>query len=186
VIHNWCFICSRDFSSQYALAQHNASPAHGGRVLNCPFCSNLFKTPSAIAMHVESGCHNINRHQVTAAVHGMNIVPQISIPHCIEGPRASAPRLISYSANELAFNGCAYECYLCHRTFKTLDGLNQHLNSPTHDATEFQCPHCNSQFQLISGLTQHIESESCGVARFREVTRHFETLTDRFSRLLVL
>ncbi|KAJ3567536.1 hypothetical protein NP233_g6304 [Leucocoprinus birnbaumii] len=182
--HNWCFVCSRDFSSENALAQHNASPAHRGRTFQCPFCTSMFKTPSSIAMHIESGCHRINRHQVTAAIHKLNIVPQISISHRIEGPQGPPTRLITYSANERAFNGHAYECYLCHRTFKSLDRLNQHLNSSTHDDLEFRCPHCASEFQLISGLVQHIESESCGIARFNEVTRHFNSLTDGFKRLL--
>jgi hypothetical protein len=134
-------------------------------------------------MHIESGCHRINRHQVTAAVQKLNIIPQISLRR-IEGSVKPPTRLITYSANECAFNGRDYECYLCHNTFKTLDRLNQHLNSPAHDELEFQCPHCRSEFKLISGLVQHIESESCGIARFKEVTKHFETLTDSFSRLL--
>ena len=117
-------------------------------------------------MHVESGCHHINRHQVTAFAH--QIVPEISLNRRIEGP-SNPPRLVSWSTNENAFNGSAYECYLCHNTFKTLDRLNQHLQSPTHDESEFRCPHCKSEFQLISGLFQHIESESCGIARFHNV-----------------
>ncbi|KXN82124.1 hypothetical protein AN958_03178 [Leucoagaricus sp. SymC.cos] len=182
--HNWCFVCSRDFSSPNALSQHNASAAHRGKTFKCPFCDGLFGAPSAIAQHIESGCHQINRHQVTAAVHRLNIVPQISISRRIEDAKNPPTRLITYSANECAWNGRAYECYLCHASFKTLDRLNQHLNSPAHDALEFKCPHCKSEFQLVSGLTQHIESESCGIARFREVARNFEKLTQRFSRLL--
>jgi len=163
--------------------QHNASPVHNGKTFKCPFCIQMFKTPSSIAMHIESGCHRITRHQVTAAVHQLKIIPQISLNHRIQGPSNPA-RQVSLSANENAFNGYAYECYLCHSTFKTLDRLNQHLQSPTHDESEFRCPHCHSEFKLISGLVQHIESESCGIARFQDVTRHFDSLTERFSRLL--
>ena len=39
----------------------------------------MFKAPSAIAHHIESGCHKINRHQVTAAVKKLKIVPEICI-----------------------------------------------------------------------------------------------------------
>jgi len=35
-----------------------------------------------------------------------------------------------YEATEKSWNGWAYECYLCHRTFSTLHGINQHLSSP--------------------------------------------------------
>ncbi|KAL9712286.1 hypothetical protein Ac2012v2_005363 [Leucoagaricus gongylophorus] len=183
--HNWCFVCSRDFASEQALAQHNASPAHKGKSYKCLFCDNMFKTPSSIAMHIESGCHRINRHQVTAAAHKLGIIPQISIPRRIEG-LSKQPQLVNWFANENSFNGYSYECYLCHSTFKTLDRLNQHLNSPTHDESEFHCPHCGSEFQLISGLVQHIESESCGIARFQHVAKHFESLTQSFTRLLKL
>lgn len=168
-----------------SLNQHNASPAHKGKSYKCPFCDNMFKTPSSIAMHIESGCHRINRHQVTAAAHNLGIIPQISIPRRIEG-LSKQPQLVNWFANENSFNGYSYECYLCHSTFKTLDRLNQHLNSPTHDESEFRCPHCGSEFQLISGLVQHIESESCGIARFQHVAKHFESLTQSFTRLLKL
>ena len=171
-------------NSWIAVNQHNASPVHKGRTFKCPFCTQMFKTPSSIAMHIESGCHRISRRQVTAAVHQLKIVPEISINRRIEGSSSNAARLVSWSANEAAFNGSAYECYLCHNTFRTLDRLNQHLQSPTHDESEFRCPHCRSEFQLISGLVQHIESESCGMARFRDVTSHFDSLTEKFSRLL--
>ncbi len=135
-------------------------------------------------MHIESGCHGITRHQLTYAVHHkLKVAPLISVGRRIEG--ASQPRrLIQYSANERSFNGSAYECYLCHDTFKTLDRLNQHFNSPVHDDTEFRCPQCRKEFKVISGLVQHIESGSCGIARFKEVTRHFENLTHQFRRML--
>jgi uncharacterized C2H2 Zn-finger protein len=144
----------------------------------------MFKTPSAVAMHVESGCHRITRHQVTAAVHKLKIIPQISIDRLI-GDTAKLPtRIIAYSANSSAYNGYGYECYFCHSTFKTLGRLNQHLSSPTHDGLEFRCPRCASEFQLISGLVQHIESGCCGIARFNQIVRQFQRLTGQFSKLL--
>jgi len=181
--HNWCFICSRDFSSAAALDQHSSSRVHKSRDLNCPLCSKSFKIPSAIALHIESGaCHNINRHQVTAAVHSLKIVPTISITRRLRG--AGNVTITSYSATELAFNGSTYECYLCHRTFRALNSLNAHLNSPAHDADEFRCPKCKGSFQLISGLIQHIESEVCGMAKFKQVEDQTMALTSQFARLL--
>jgi len=70
---------------------------------------------------------------------------------------------------ELAFNGTAYECYLCHRTFRTLNALNSHVGSPAHDANEFECPKCEREFKLISSLMQHIEREVCGIAKFNSI-----------------
>jgi uncharacterized Zn-finger protein len=145
----------------------------------------MFKAPSDIAEHIEKGGCNpkITRHHVTAAVHSMNIVPTISINKRISGPQGTR---VEYSATELAFNGKAYECYLCHRLFKTLNGLNSHLASAAHDSKEFQCPKmkCRKKFTIISALIRHIESEACGVAKFNVVEDIAQELSDKFSRLL--
>jgi len=183
--HNWCFICSRDFSSNVALAQHLSSRVHKARDLKCPLCSKAFKTPSAIALHIESGaCHNIDRHLVTAAVHSLKVVPTISISRRLHGPASANQSTTHYSASERAFNGSAYECYLCHSTFRTLASLNMHLSSPAHDDDEFNCPKCKRPYKLISGLIQHIETEACGLARFEQVEDHTNALTAQFARLL--
>ncbi|TFK75427.1 hypothetical protein BDN72DRAFT_892375 [Pluteus cervinus] len=189
--HNWCFICSRDFSSPSALAQHSASAAHRDRSICCPLCGQGFKVPSSIPMHIESGAcqEGITRHHVTAAVHNMKIIPSISASRLLTGPTSSVYRMqpaISYIATEQAFTGTAFECYLCHKQFKQLRALNAHLDSAAHDDDEFKCPNrrCNKEFTLISALIQHIESEACGVARFRQVERLALDLSAKFSRLL--
>jgi len=189
--HNWCFTCSKDFASYSALQQHNNSRVHAARDFDCPLCGARFKQPSAIAHHVESDtCERapaVTRHQVTSAVHRLGI-PAISISRRIEGPSKSGV-LVSYTATERAWNGLvqAYECYLCHRTFKRLDSLNLHLNSAAHDQDEFCCPKkkCGRKFTVISALIQHIESEVCGLARFAQIEEHTRALTDQFSRLLL-
>lgn len=134
--------------------------------------------PPSIAHHIESGaCHNISRHQVTAAVHSLKIAPPISISHRLtQGPSTT---VISCHATELAYNFYvnAYECYLCHRNFWTLLALNQHLGSAAHDQDEFKCPECKRRFTLVSGLIQHIESEVCGLARFQQVQDETHQLT---------
>lgn len=164
---------------------------HDSADFNCPLCSKSVTVPSAIAHHIESGaCHNINRHQVTAAVHALKIIPTISLSHRLEGgvnkSNPSTRTVIHYSANERSFNGTAYECYLCRSTFRTLASLNSHLNSAAHDADEFKCPKCKKKCTLISGLIQHIESNSCGVAKFTQIADQTSALTAQFSRLLKL
>ncbi|KAG8995777.1 hypothetical protein FRB93_001059 [Tulasnella sp. JGI-2019a] len=185
--HNWCFICSRDFANERALEQHSTSRVHKARDLKCPLCLSMFKIPSAIALHIEAGaCHNISRHQVTAAVHSLKIAPTISLSHRLtQGPSTT---IINYQATERAFNASAnaYECYLCHRTFHTLQALNQHLGSPAHDQDEFKCPKCKRTYKLISGLIQHIESEVCGLAKFKRVEDEAHELMMRFMRALKL
>ena len=142
----------------------------------------MFKSPSGVALHIESGCHNVSRHHVTAAVQAMNIVPNISIKR-ITGP-AYPPAVRTYIASEASFNGSAYECYLCCKLFRTLSGLNSHLNSPTHDDEEFRCPQCRTEFKLISGFVQHVESQSCRLAQTTQIDNYFNDLTGQFSRLL--
>jgi len=180
--HNWCFECSSDFISATALLQHQNSIVHRGRDFKCPFCQGMFKSPSGIALHIESGCHKVTRQQVTAAVHAMDIVPNISIKR-ITGP-VHPPTVHTFIATEASFNGFAYECYLCRKLFRTLSNLNSHLNSPAHDDDEFRCPKCNTEFKLISGFVQHLESRSCGFVRPAQIDHYFNDLTGQFSRLL--
>ncbi|KDR70426.1 hypothetical protein GALMADRAFT_230068 [Galerina marginata CBS 339.88] len=181
--HNWCFDCSRDFRTETALEQHRNSLAHQSRQFKCPFCLNMFKSPSGITLHIESGCHKITRHHVTAAVRSMDIVPNISIKR-ITGPPSLPTTLLTYIATDASFNGTSYECFLCHKTFRTLPGLNAHLNSPAHDDDEFRCPKCKREFKLISGFVQHLESQSCELAKTTEIGNYFNDLTAQFSRLL--
>jgi hypothetical protein len=167
--------------------KHAKSKVHQARDIGCPICKKKFTVPSAIALHIESGyCHNISRQQVTKAIQSLKIAAPISLSHRIEYQSGSArtPRMISHTASDRAWNGHAYECYLCHRTFRTLASLNSHLASPVHDADEFGCPKCKRRYKLVSGLIQHIESEICGIARFDEVQKFAHDLSDQFRRLL--
>lgn len=156
------------------------------RKFRCPLCGGMFKFPSSIALHIESGaCNNISRHQVTSAIHALNVIPRISLSHRIAGPGGlPGGTIVRYSANRQAFNGFAYECYFCHRTFCTLASLNAHLGSAAHDEDQFKCPRCNKPFKLISGLIQHVESETCGAARFKQVEDMASRMTGQFARLL--
>ncbi|KAI0310333.1 hypothetical protein OF83DRAFT_881824 [Amylostereum chailletii] len=189
-IHNWCFQCSRDFSSPTALSQHASSRVHAASDFFCPLCTRGFKQPSAIAHHVESGaCPKapVSRHQVTHAIHSLNIIPTISISRRIGGgPVSNIPTIVQYTATERAWNGKAYQCYLCYCTFHQLHFLNAHLHSAAHDSDEFRCPKakCGRTFKVVSALVQHIESEACGLARFAQIEYHTKALTDQFARML--
>ncbi|KAK0189392.1 hypothetical protein F5146DRAFT_1224518 [Armillaria mellea] len=184
--YNYCSTCDRLFNSDRACQQHKSSRAHKKSDIPCSMCSKKFKAPSEIAAHIESGgCNpNINRHHVCAAIHAMHISPPITITRRIEGP---VDPVVHFSATERAFNGKAYECYLCHAEFSTLRSLNLHLNSLVHDANEFKCPQkrCGKKFKVVSSLIQHIESESCGLARFATVQMEAMMLTGQFAHLVL-
>ena len=55
----------------------------------------------------------------------------------------------------------SWECNNCYKAFGTKVGLNNHLNSPVHDALAYKCPGCHERFSVLSALVQHVESESC-------------------------
>ncbi|THU91645.1 hypothetical protein K435DRAFT_759004 [Dendrothele bispora CBS 962.96] len=195
----FCIICKREFRDAFTLQKTTGqTPILANR--KCLFCERKFKYPSCVANHIEAGGCNkkINRYHVTAAVHAMDISPNISISKSIDFPSLSAAReiglgvpkrsLTTYSATELAFNGKAYECYLCHREFSALHALNSHLKSPAHDDDEFICPNfrCRKTFKVISALIRHIESESCGLTKFQTVENYANALSTQFSRMLKL
>jgi uncharacterized C2H2 Zn-finger protein len=174
--------------------QHLDSIAHADRVLECPFCTSMFKTPSGMAMHLENGdCRNkeINRHQVTDAVRSMNLTPNI----CMAGPSIQASKSTHITgsliiATQASFNGRngRYDCPLsdCNKHFGKLDALNRHLNSPAHDVSQFKCPGCGKEFKLISGLVQHVESRTCTSPVSRQLEDHIDLLAGKLSGRLRL
>ncbi|KAK0433203.1 hypothetical protein EV421DRAFT_1718777 [Armillaria borealis] len=184
--HNFCAECTILFSNRASLHSHKSSRAHKKSDIPCSMCSKKFKAPSEIASHIESGgCNpNINRHHVSAAIHAMHISPPITITRRIEGP---INPVVNFSATDRAFNGKAYEYYLCHAEFSTLQSPNLHLNSPVHDANEFKCPkrRCGRKFKVVSAHFEHIESESCSLARFTTVQMEAMLLTGQFAQLVV-
>lgn len=85
----------------------------------------MLKSPSGVALHIESGRHNVSRRRHSSGdEHCSNHLRQTN--YRLEYP----PAVRTYIAFEASFNGSGYECYLCHKLFRTLSGLNSYLNSP--------------------------------------------------------
>lgn len=161
----------------YAINQHQHSRTHVGSGMPCPFCKQTYATASGVTIHLESGtCSSgMNRQKINAAIQSLDrnhIITnrQITMP----GYENSNTKTI---ATERAWNGYAYECYLCHREFNQLNGLNQHLSSPAHEQKIYRCPKggCGREFKLLSGLVAHFESESCGLFRFSDVQKQAQS-----------
>lgn len=91
----------------------------------------------------------------------------------------------TYTASNASWNGNAWECYLCHRKFDRLAGLNQHLNSTAHKQNLYHCPQstCRANFKTLASFLNHLESETCGYARFDHVQRQMEGLVSSTRRL---
>ncbi|KAJ7862721.1 hypothetical protein B0H13DRAFT_2566106 [Mycena leptocephala] len=185
-LHHYCVLCKRLFQNANNLSNHLNSSLHRPKDVLCPGkgCGVAFVSRSALILHLESsGCKSgadrqtINRY-----------VRQYDTKNIITNP----PRLltvgtsdVTYVASARAWNGSAYECYLCHAGFRTLTALNQHLASPRHQEKIYVCPLnvCREPFTTLSGLCQHIESECCSVAKFKIVQNTMDDLMGKMRRL---
>jgi hypothetical protein len=152
--------------------QHLSSKAHRGSNVPCPFCKVNYTSASGLIHHLERGscsqAPKLNRETIHRMVrerdlHGVITNKQIEWKN---------EENVRYSATDRAFNGSHWECYLCHRTFKSVQALNAHL-SPVHQQKVYHCPNvkgqCGKQFTTLAGLFNHLESEACVFMRFEKV-----------------
>lgn len=96
-------------------------------------------TATGVTTHVESGgcpgAPNMNRDEMFRFVRARDAQGVIS--NKLLGWEGSS----TYEATGRSWNGEFYECYLCHREFNSLHGLNQHLNSPRRTSEPpLRCP----------------------------------------------
>ncbi|KAF9546885.1 hypothetical protein CPC08DRAFT_823720 [Agrocybe pediades] len=158
---------------------------HAEGPFECVLCAGTFELPSAVAHHLESGCHeHLNRHHVTVAVKSLKVIPQITVAP-IDQQVLPPPPLIVHTATPSSWDGSAFKCFLCPKTFESLVRLEAHLNSPAHDAKEFKCPKCKKKFILISALVQHLESLACGLTQSEEIVGFYSGLVAKFSSKLL-
>ncbi|KZT69383.1 hypothetical protein DAEQUDRAFT_669706 [Daedalea quercina L-15889] len=191
--HHYCPDCRRVFQSDSNLRSHLRSGVHASATIRCPGmnCSKLFVSGAALILHLESGTcpSRLTRQEVNriAAKYDKNNV--ITNPSRMIGYRegGSAPTVTTW-ATERAWNGRAYECFMCHREFKALVSLNKHLASPAHEEKMYRCPRgyegCGAEFSTLSALSQHVESERCGIRRFNnQIQNYLGDLTSNMKRL---
>ncbi|PYH80884.1 hypothetical protein BO82DRAFT_384113 [Aspergillus uvarum CBS 121591] len=176
---NYCPSCDRWFQNENNLQQHLRSKIHLGQNILCPFCKKTFTTASGVAHHLETGSCTCAPHLNRESIH--------DLVRCLDKQGKITNKLLEWHASDTgeclvssnAYNGSAWECYICHRTFKTSSALNQHLNSPTHKQRIYHCPnvnHCGKQFIALAALFNHLESESCSYMRFENVQRNAQGL----------
>ncbi|KLO16576.1 hypothetical protein SCHPADRAFT_901374 [Schizopora paradoxa] len=176
--HYYCKSCDRLFNSQSNLDHHLASSIHKPRAFACPGrnCNKAFVSISALILHAESGTcpSGTTRKTVNEYVVRMDRTNVITNPNRLitSGGVSAPPAQTRTYATAQAWNGRAYECFLCHKEFRALSALNAHLASPVHQSKIYRCPNvgaCGMEFVALSGLSQHVEGGSCGVQRFRQV-----------------
>ncbi|KAK7692187.1 hypothetical protein QCA50_003810 [Cerrena zonata] len=180
--HWYCESCRRTFQNENNLNVHLRSSIHQPRRLKCPgrSCDATFVTEAHLVLHCESGTcpSGVTRQAVD------RVVASIDRGNVITDPRrmieSSNSPVTQTWATGRSWNGEAYECFLCHKEYRSLSSLNQHLQSAAHQDKKYRCPPawdgCNAQFKTLSGLMQHVESGSCDVERFRR--RFTKVITD--------
>ncbi|RPD63533.1 hypothetical protein L227DRAFT_543513 [Lentinus tigrinus ALCF2SS1-6] len=189
----YCVPCKRIFQNANNLRQHQNSSTHRERSIVCPMkgCSRAFVSTAALVLHLESGTctSGMTRAMVDQLISKLDRGGVITNPaRMIAGPNSSSPRVTDQWATNRAWNGHAFECYLCHRTFSSLTALNAHLRSPAHDDKFYRCPNawkgCGQEFRTLSAFLQHFESGRCEVYRFRsQMDRFVEGLSKGAMRL---
>ena len=159
------------------LLQHLNSKTHRGNNVPCPFCNKAYTTATGVVHHLESGsCLNapkLNRETILDIVRSRDPAGVITNKQ-IEWHEE---RSVTYEAGAHAFNGFAWECYICHSEFRMVSALNAHLNSARHKEKVYHCPNannrCGKQFVNLAGLFNHLESEACAFMRFEKVQQNF-------------
>ncbi|KAK6209831.1 zinc finger protein [Colletotrichum tabaci] len=177
--HYFCQPCDRYFQNYNNVRQHLNSKTHRVDTIRCPFCTQTCNTATGLIHHLEQGaCPRapLDREKLYEAVRRRD--PNGLLSKRLLEWHASP----TYTATDLTYNDAAraYECYLCHRLFTTLQGLNMHLNSTVHKQVLYHCPnrHCNRDFKALAGVINHLESESCAFMRFESVQRNVERIVD--------
>ncbi|KAL1405866.1 hypothetical protein Q8F55_007545 [Vanrija albida] len=172
--HLYCGDCYRHFDSANNLKMHLNSRMHRSDTLECPACDRNFVSATGLAHHLERGscprAPNLDRMGVYRLVRELD-------PNNWFTNKDVELRKVTYSANEGAWNGCAFECPKCPREFGSLRSLNQHLASPTHLEYLYHCQKsCTRQFKTFGAVCNHLESESCGAMTFNEVQRYMQSV----------
>ncbi|KAJ7369021.1 hypothetical protein DFH08DRAFT_983724 [Mycena albidolilacea] len=178
--HSYCAECQRVFKSEFTLEEHYRQSAFHHY---CAACKKLFLSANNLKNHLNSSIHLPKDVLCPGKGCRLTFVSRSAVLLHLESgtcrcgiDRRTIDRL-------RAWNGVAYECYLCHAGYRILAALNQHLGSPRHQEKVYVCPLnvCRVRFSTLSGLCQHIESGRCGVARFVR-----NTMDDLMGRMRLL
>jgi Zinc finger, C2H2 type len=144
-----------------------------------------FTSASGLTHHLERGaCSSapyLNREKILQLVrrqdpHGLITNKQIEW-HKEES--------FEYQVTREAYNGDAWECYICHREFRLASDLTRHLNSSAHKQQVYHCPNfqCEKQFVTLAALFNHLESEKCQFMKFARVQQQVHDIVTGQKRI---
>ncbi|GBE86807.1 hypothetical protein SCP_1000490 [Sparassis crispa] len=192
--HWYCRSCERFFKDENSLNYHLRSSIHRPRAYACPGrkCTKAFTSHAALVNHWESGAcpSGVTRESVNRVAAKLDKTGLITNPtRLLGGPSGRGESVVTQVwATERSWNGEEYECFLCHRGFRSLLALNAHLQSPVHADKGYRCPKtwrgCGKEFKTLSALCQHVESEQCGVRRFsKEMQNVIESMSSKMKKI---
>lgn len=161
--------------------QHLRSRIHCPSDVQCPFCQTTRSTATGLVHHLERGnCPNapLDRDKLYRIIRQKDPNGVIA-KKLLEG---SGPKTYERLANSNSWNPRrrGYECYLCHRLFNSLHGLDQHITSPVHQQSLYHCPNraCGRDFTTLAAVMNHLESESCNFMRFSAVQKNVQRIVN--------
>jgi len=104
--------------------------------------------------HLEGGfcprAHNLNRDEIYRFVRSKD--PSGLISKKLIGWTGESD--VQYEASNQAWNGRAFECYFCHKSFGALNSLNQHLNSGARTCSLTSTPNYPFAFVDITQIVR--------------------------------
>ncbi|EMT69390.1 hypothetical protein FOC4_g10001345, partial [Fusarium odoratissimum] len=133
-----------------------------------PFYKRDLSSANGLMYHLERGscpkAAGLNRDTLYKLVRSKD--PGGAITNNLIGWHGSSHYEANHLANYQHFQ--VWECYLCHRLFGSLNGLNQHLNSPVYQEKSYHCPKrdCRKEFTTLTAIINHLDGEACGCTRF--------------------
>ncbi|KAF4894952.1 Zinc finger protein 26 [Colletotrichum fructicola] len=176
--HYYCSSCDRDFDNANSIKMHRKSKQHLGKKQPCYFCGKLYVTAAGIFYHLERGkCPKapLDRMKVYEAVKQRD--PKGLITERLRQWSGRSPEATAASWNP---SSKTFDCRLCGSSFKLLNSLNQHLQSPKHQEKAYHCPNqrCGEKFSEFAAFTEHLQSESCNYITFEAVQETAKRIFD--------
>ncbi|KAH6880839.1 hypothetical protein BKA70DRAFT_1343012 [Coprinopsis sp. MPI-PUGE-AT-0042] len=68
------------YENHCAKSMKHRQPERANQSMHCHLGDRVFKSPSAYAQHVQSGVHNVSRHNTTRAAHSLRATPPVTLP----------------------------------------------------------------------------------------------------------
>ncbi|KAJ5369785.1 uncharacterized protein N7496_005877, partial [Penicillium cataractarum] len=180
-----CERCYQRLKTVDALVNHLSSGIHRESDILCPFCGSLFHKASTLISHFEEAkcthAPGLNHHSV------LWLVRNCDTAGVVTNPQAKWLHT-GYLIAGLQDPPAEHKCFTCHRSFRSHQELETHLESPLANPAGngprfYRCPDktgkCEKGFVCLAALIRHLEAQACGTMSFDGVQSMFQKMTER-------